>query len=141
MPKKAPSLQSANATSEPMVEMNMTPLIDVMLVLIIMLIITIPKQNHSIDLGLSGAPSDKAPPAVVTVDVDFDGALSWDGVAVASKEALAKRFALIARGATPTEVHVRANRLAPYKYVAGVMASAKQNGVVGIGLVGNEQFM
>jgi biopolymer transport protein ExbD len=127
-------------SNEPMMEMNMTPLIDVMLVLIIMLIITIPRQNHAIELGLSSAPSG-TPPPVVTVDIDFDGSVSWDGLAVAGKEALASKFRVLAGAAVPVQVQLRPNRLAPYKAVAGVMASAQRSGVKGIGIIGNEQLM
>jgi len=129
-----------NKAPEPMLEMNMTPLIDVMLVLIIMLIITIPKQNHAINLGLSSSPSGKPPP-VVTIDVDFDGTVSWDGLVVTGKETLAAKFRTLAAAAIPVQVQLRPNRLAPYKFVAGVMANAQRSGVKGIGIIGNEQFM
>lgn len=125
---------------EPIMEMNMTPLIDVMLVLIIMLIITIPRQNHAIDLGLSADQSGKPPP-VVTVDIDFDGTVSWDGLTLPGKEALASKFRLLAGAAVPVQVQLRPNRLAPYKAVASVMASAQRSGVTGIGIIGNEQLM
>ncbi len=135
-------LQGTHGTPEPMMEMNMTPLIDVMLVLIIMLIITIPKQNHAINIGLNGTPpAELRAPAVVTIDVDFDGTVLWNGLVVAGKDALAVRFHTLAAATTPTEVHVRPNKFAPYKFVAGVMASAQRSGVMGIGIVGNEQFM
>ncbi|UUZ54896.1 biopolymer transporter ExbD [Massilia sp. H-1] len=130
-----------NKAPEPMMEMNMTPLIDVMLVLIIMLIITIPKQNHAIHLGLSADQSGKPPPPVVTVDIDFDGTVSWDGLALPGKEALASKFRLLAGAAVPVQVQLRPNRLAPYKAVASVMASAQRSGVTGIGIIGNEQLM
>jgi biopolymer transport protein ExbD len=70
-----------SANSEPMIEMNMTPLIDVMLVLIIMLIITIPIQNHAVNLDMPVAtpPTVTTPPEVVNIDVDFDGTVLWDG--------------------------------------------------------------
>lgn len=129
-----------NKAPEPMLEMNMTPLIDVMLVLIIMLIITIPRQNHAINLGLGSADDGKKPP-VVTIDVDFDGTVAWDGLIVTGKEALAGKFRTLARAAVPPQVQLRPNRLAPYKFVAGVMASAQRSGVKGIGIVGNEQMM
>jgi biopolymer transport protein ExbD len=134
-------LTGNNKAPEPMLELNMTPLIDVMLVLIIMLIITIPKQNHAINLGLSSQPSDQPPPQVVTIDVDFDGTVSWDGLAVAGKDTLARKFRDLAGAARPAQVQLRPNRLAPYKTVAAVMASAQRSGVTGIGIIGNEQLM
>jgi biopolymer transport protein ExbD len=131
-----------NADPEPMMEMNMTPLIDVMLVLIIMLIITIPKQNHSVNLNMpiGDPPKQLTDPVVVTIDVDFDGTILWDNVAVGDRAALEAKLANVAAQAEQPEVHLRPNKLVEYKYVAGVMASAQRLGVTKIGMVGNEQF-
>ena len=133
---------SANADPEPMMEMNMTPLIDVMLVLIIMLIITIPKQNHSVNLNMPvGNPAPPtSEPVVVTIDVDFDGTILWDNVAIPDRATLDAKLASVAAQAEQPEVHLRPNKLVEYKYVAGVMASAQRLGVTKIGMVGNEQF-
>jgi biopolymer transport protein ExbD len=133
---------SNNADPEPMMEMNMTPLIDVMLVLIIMLIITIPKQNHSVNLSMpvGTPPPVTAKPVVVTVDVDFDGTISWDNTVVPDRAALEAKLREVAAQADQPEVHLRPNKLVPYKSVAGVMATAQRLGVTKIGLVGNEQF-
>jgi biopolymer transport protein ExbD len=135
----------AKADPEPMMEVNMTPLIDVMLVLIIMLIITIPKQNHSVNLNMptnTNTPPPPTPPVVVTIDVDFDGSVLWDNVIVPDRKTLEAKLAAIA--AVPKdaqdEVHLRPNKLVPYKIVAGVMASAQRLGVSKIGMVGQEQF-
>jgi biopolymer transport protein ExbD len=135
-------------SSEPdvMIEMNMTPLIDVMLVLIIMLIITIPIQNHSIDLKLptnTNAPPPLEKPVVVTVQIEFDGVVSWNGVDLASPNAaeLERKFKEVASNPNQPEVHIRPNKLVEYKYVAAVMAAAQRQGVTKIGMVGNEQYM
>lgn len=134
---------SSSADPEPMMEMNMTPLIDVMLVLIIMLIITIPIQNHSVSLNLpvNAATAVSAPPVVVTIDIDFDGTLLWDGQIVADRAALESKLRAVALIPTQPEVHLRPNKLVPYKSVAAVMASAQRLGVTKIGMVGNEQFI
>jgi biopolymer transport protein ExbD len=131
-----------SADPEPMMEMNMTPLIDVMLVLIIMLIITIPKQNHSINLNMPvGTPPPLTQePVVVTLDVDFDGTILWDGKVVPDRAALEAKLAGVAAQPEQPELHLRPNKLVAYKVVAGVMASAQRLGVTKIGLVGNEQF-
>ena len=128
---------------EPMIEMNMTPLIDVMLVLIIMLIITIPIQNHAINLNMpvGTPPPPTAPPVVVTIDVDFDGTVLWDGVVVPDRGQLEARMQQVASQANQPEVHLRPNKLVAYKSVAAVMASAQRIGVTKIGMIGNEQFM
>lgn len=135
---------SSSSSSEPdvMIEMNMTPLIDVMLVLIIMLIITIPIQNHAINLNMpTNTPSKPTePPVVVTIDIDFDGTISWDGTVVTRPE-MENKMRAIAVMTTQPEVHISPNKLVSYKSVAGVMASAQRLGVTKIGMIGNEQFL
>ncbi|NHZ99633.1 biopolymer transporter ExbD [Massilia sp. CCM 8734] len=133
---------AAGADPEPMMEMNMTPLIDVMLVLIIMLIITIPKQNHAVNLNMPVGPASTppAPPVVITIDVDFDGTILWDNAVIANRSDLEAKMNAVAAMADQPEVHLRPNKLVEYKYVAGVMATAQRLGVKKIGMVGNEQF-
>ena len=130
------------ADPEPMMEMNMTPLIDVLLVLIIMMIITIPKQNHSVNLNMpvGTPPPSTAKPVVVTIDVDFDGTILWDGEVIADRAALEAKMNGVAAMPDQPEVHLRPNKLVEYKVVAGVMATAQRLGVTKIGMVGNEQF-
>jgi len=130
------------ADPEPMMEMNMTPLIDVLLVLIIMLIITIPKQNHSVNLNMpvGTPPPQTTQPVVVTIDVDFDGTILWDGQVVANRAELESKMNGVAAMPDQPEVHLRPNKLVEYKVVAGVMATAQRLGVTKIGMVGNEQF-
>jgi len=131
--------------SEPdvMVDINTTPLIDVMLVLLIMLIITIPIQFHSVNLNMpvGNPPPPLRPPVVVQVDVDFDGTIYWDGQTLLDRAALESKLAQVAAQPDQPELHLRPNKLATYKYVAEVMASAQRLGVTKIGLVGNEQFI
>ncbi len=126
----------------PMIEMNMTPLIDVMLVLLIMFIITIPIQTHAVKMNMpipsNVQPKEPRPP--IRIDVDFDGTIGWNGVAVTMGE-LQSRFVEVAAEPDQQEVHLRPNKLVTYKHVAAVMANAQRLGVVKIGLVGNEQFM
>jgi len=131
-----------SADPEVMIEMNMTPLIDVMLVLIIMLIITIPIQNHAVNLNLPTGPSNPPihEPEVVNIDVDFDGTVSWNGAAVNPAELEAKLAAAAAKPEQP-EIHLRPVAVVPYKSVAAVMAAAQRLNVTKIGMVGNEQFL
>ena len=125
-----------------MVEMNTTPLIDVMLVLLIMLIITIPIQLHSVNLNMpTGTPPPSAPPQVVTIDVDFDGTVFWNGEALPDRTALDARLSATAALPDQPEVHLRPNKLVEYKDVAAVLASAQRLGVTKLGIVGNEQFV
>ncbi|WOB06189.1 biopolymer transporter ExbD [Piscinibacter gummiphilus] len=134
----------SHANNEPdvMVEMNTTPLIDVMLVLLIMLIITIPIQLHSVNLNMpTGTPPPSAPPQVVTIDVDFDGTVFWNGEALPDRMALDARLSATAALPDQPEVHLRPNKLVEYKDVAAVLASAQRLGVTKLGIVGNEQFV
>src|ERR1700752_3850457 len=131
------------AEPDVMVDINTTPLIDVMLVLLIMLIITIPIQLHSVNLNMpvSNPPPPPKPPVVVQVDVDFDGTIYWDGQALLDRASLEQKLREVAAQPDQPELHLRPNKLATYKYVAEVMASAQRIGVTKIGLVGNEQFI
>jgi len=128
---------------EVMMDINTTPLIDVMLVLLILLIVTIPIQLHAVNLNMpvGTPPQQLEKPQVVTIDVDFDGTLFWNGEIVADRAALEARLVQAAAQPVQPEVHLRPNKLAEYKDVAMVMASAQRLGVVKLGLVGNEQFV
>lgn len=139
----AMNLQSRSSEPEVMVDMNTTPLIDVMLVLLIMLIITLPIQTHAVKLNMpvGNPPPPTQPPQVVHIDVDFDGTVTWEGEIIDNRSALETKLAALARLPDQPEVHLRPNRLAKYKHVAMVMASAQRLGVNKIGVVGNEQFI
>jgi biopolymer transport protein ExbD len=134
---------SSGGEPDVMVEMNTTPLIDVMLVLLIMLIITIPIQLHSVNLNMPSGnpPPPTAPPVVVTIDIDFDGTVLWNGEIIPDRSALEARLANTAAMPDQPEVHLRPNKLVEYKAVAMVMASAQRLGVTKLGMVGNEQFV
>ncbi|HEX5686436.1 MAG TPA: biopolymer transporter ExbD [Ideonella sp.] len=125
-----------------MVEMNTTPLIDVMLVLLIMFIITIPVQTHAVKMNMPvNQPSTPTkPPEVVRIDVDFDGTINWNGEQVPNRADLQARLYRTAQIPDQPEVHLKPNKLVTYKYVAMVMAEAQRLGVTKIGIVGNEQF-
>jgi biopolymer transport protein ExbD len=128
-----------------MVDINTTPLIDVMLVLLIMLIITIPIQTHAVklDMPTGNPPQDNnVQPVVVDIDIDFDGTVTWNGQVVPDRQTLEWRLKTEAADLPDQpEMHIRPNKLATYKYVAAVLASAQRLGVKKIGIVGNEQFM
>jgi biopolymer transport protein ExbD len=134
---------SGSGEPEVMVDINTTPLIDVMLVLLIMLIITIPIQLHSVNLNMpvGNPPPPPRPPVVIQVDVDFDGTIYWDGQTLPDRAALESKLQSVAAQPDQPELHLRPNKLATYKYVAQVLASAQRLGVTKIGLVGNEQFV
>jgi biopolymer transport protein ExbD len=133
----------ASRSDEPevMMDINTTPLIDVMLVLIIMLIITIPVQLHAVNLNMpQGSPPPLVKPEVVTLDIEASGALRWNGEAVADRSALEARLKAAAAQLDQPELHLRANKAVDYGVVAMVLASAQRLGVTKLGMVGNEQF-
>ncbi|ABE36291.1 biopolymer transport ExbD/TolR family protein [Paraburkholderia xenovorans LB400] len=139
------NVSSGGGSGEPevMVDINTTPLIDVMLVLLIMLIITIPIQMHSVKMNLpvGNPPPQAVPPPVVQIDIDFDGTITWNGAPVAAGADLEKHMADVAAQPDQPEIHLLPNRLAPYNDVAAVLAAAQREGATKIGLVGNEQYM
>jgi biopolymer transport protein ExbD len=127
---------------EPMMDINMTPLIDVMLVLLIMFIITIPVMTHAVKLDMpraSNAPSN-AQPIVINLEIDFDGTVLWNGTPV-EIDSLEGYFRREAANDPQPELHIRPSKRAKYDVVARVLASAQRNGMRKIGFVGNEQFM
>ena len=125
------------------VDINTTPLIDVMLVLLIMLIITIPLQTNAtkMDLPVGTPPAQlDLPPPVVNVDVDFDGTIYWNGEPVDDEGALEEKLREVAGQQPQPEVHLKPNKLVIYRHVLAVLATAQRLNVTKIGLVGNEQF-
>jgi biopolymer transport protein ExbD len=128
---------------EPMMDINMTPLIDVMLVLLIMFIITIPVMTHAVKLDMpraSNAPS-LVQPVVIQLEIDFDGTVLWNGTPVPDFDMLDAYFRREAENDPQPELHIRPSKRAKYDVVARVLASAQRNGMRKIGFVGNEQFM
>jgi biopolymer transport protein ExbD len=136
------SMSIGGGDDEPMMDINMTPLIDVMLVLLIMFIITIPVMTHAVKLDMpraTNAPS-LAQPVVINLEIDFDGTVLWNGTPV-DIEALEGYFRREAAIDPQPELHIRPSKRAKYDVVARVLASAQRNGMRKIGFVGNEQFM
>lgn len=141
----AMNIGSGGGSGDPdvMIDINTTPLIDVMLVLLVMLIITIPIQLHSVNLNMpiGTPPPPLEQPQVITIDVDFDGTIYWNGDLVPNRAELEARLTEAAARPVQPELHLRPNKLAEYKDVAAVMASAQRLGAQKLGLVGNEQFV
>ena len=139
------NIKAGGGSSDPevMMDINTTPLIDVMLVLIIMLIITIPIQTHAVKLNMpiGTPPPPMTPPEVVTIEVDFDGTLIWNGQVIPDRNELEVRLRAAAAAPVQPEVHLRPNKLVKYASVAMVMASAQRLGITKLGMIGNEQFI
>ena len=127
----------------PVADINTTPLIDVMLVLLVMIIITIPVQLHAVKLNLpvGNPPASDRKPEVVQIDVAATGALGWNGVPLAGRDDLRARLATAAAQPEPPEVHVRPDAHAKYDAFAGVMVAVNQAGLTHVGVTGSEQFM
>ena len=126
-----------------MLDINTTPLIDVMLVLIIMLIITIPVQLHQLSLAGSGrqqaqAVIDVTPP--VHVELRADGSVNWEGRRLADRVALELELAQLAAMAEPPQLLLRPDPKVAYRHVAALLASAQATGVTKIGLAGPERL-
>ncbi|MBS0472419.1 MAG: biopolymer transporter ExbD [Proteobacteria bacterium] len=135
----AMNVGNESGDGEVMVEMNTTPLIDVMLVLLTLLIITLPIQTHAVKLDMP-RPNIKPPdhePVVVTLVVDFDGTILWNGTAV-DRATLDNYLQSAATDDPQPEIHLQPNRLAKYDTVAMVLADAQRIGVTHIGFTGIE---
>jgi biopolymer transport protein ExbD len=126
-----------------MMDINTTPLIDVMLVLLVMLIITIPIQLHSVELNMpvGNPPPPLVKPEILKIDIDDAGRVYWNGEVVSDRAELEDKFKLAAAQEVQPEMHLRPDRSAKYAIVAGVMASAQRLGMTKIGIVGSEQFI
>jgi biopolymer transport protein ExbD len=131
------------AEPEVMMDINTTPLIDVMLVLLIMLIITIPAQLHSVnlDMPVGTPPTKKTDPIVVKIDVDARGVVNWNGVALQGRTELDAKLAEARAMQLQPELHIKSEAKAKYQVVAGVLASAQRIGLTKLGIVGSEQFV
>lgn len=126
---------------EPVSEINTTPLIDVMLVLLIMLIVALPAQRHAVKLDTpipcgADCPEPVAMPDPIRVAVDYTGAISWNGGVITRAE-LQQRFAAEARRPVQAELHIQADPDAEYGVLAHVMAAAQREGIRKMGIVGD----
>ena len=127
------------AQPEEIMDINTTPLIDVMLVLLSMLIITIPAQLHSIKLDMPVQASASKPAGVIRIDILPGDQILWSGQAV-DLTSLRTRMAEAARQVPAPEVHIRPQSGASYATLAAVMASAQRQGLRKLGVIGTEQF-
>ena len=126
----------AKRTPMPMSEINMVPLIDVMLVLLVIFIVTAPLLSHAVKLDLPKASSEVnvLKPDKVEFAIDAAGVLHWNGEVVSREEA-ARRFAAEAPRQPQPEIHLRADQAVPYRHVAQTLADASRAGLTRIGFV------
>jgi biopolymer transport protein ExbD len=131
---------AAHDDSGPIAEMNTTPLVDVMLVLLILFIITLPLMTNTTSLHIAGGPESPLPRAAINLTIDFDGTILWNGSAVQDLAQLEQYFRAEAAKADQPEVHVLPDRRAKYDTVAQVLAIAQRSGMQRIGFAGQERF-
>jgi len=136
---------SDSGEDDVIMDVNTTPLIDVMLVLLVLFIMTIPIQLHAVNLDMPVPNPNSVPPQdpkIVVLLIDFDGTLYWNEQQI-SKAELAPKLA--AEAALPlseqAEMHIKPHKMVDYGHVAHVMAAAQRVGLKKLGMVGNEQFM
>jgi biopolymer transport protein ExbD len=131
---------SGGGEADVMVEMNTTPLIDLMLVLIVMLIMSLPPQTHAVklDMPVTNTTPPDVPPPVIDIVVDFDGSIYWNNEIVTDPALLSSYLRSAAQAEPRPEIHLKPNKLARYDSVAKVLATAQRLGVKNIGILGNE---
>ena len=122
--------------SQPMSDINVTPLVDVMLVLLVIFIITAPLLSYSIKLDLPNdpAPASEPAPATVRLSIDAAGAVYWDGEPVSDPELIA-RMAQAAKATALPALHLRADKATRYERISFVLSTAQQAGLAKIGFV------
>jgi biopolymer transport protein ExbD len=145
-PHRGTSLFSRRTTSAAqgsvMCDINITPLIDVMLVLLVTLVISLPIMTHAVKLDLPQTPPsvDQRRPEVINLDIDFDGTVVWNGTAIASLQQLESYLHTEAQKDPQPEIHLRPDRRVKYDYVAKVLASAQHSRMKKMGFVSTAEF-
>jgi biopolymer transport protein ExbD len=125
---------------KPYSDINMTPLIDVMLVLLIIFIITIPSQTHAVKID-NPSPSrpPATPPAVIDLSIDFDGTLLWNNAPI-DRTTMQHRVRQEAAKNPQPEVHITVDKFSKYQIVAQTLADLQRRGLTNIGFVNNDFF-
>ena len=136
--RKRPAHFLSPIESDPIRDLNTTPLIDVMLVLLVMFIITIPIATHKVELDLPTGPGN-IEPKVYRLDMDSAGRLSWDGSPLAEAQ-LPARLAAVREAGPDSTLEFRADGESRYEDFDRVLATLKRSGISSLGLVGNERF-
>jgi biopolymer transport protein ExbD len=133
---------SGSDEPEVMIDMNTTPLIDVMLVLLVMLIITIPIQLHAVnmDLPVGAPPKNLVVPEKIQIDIDEKSIVYWQGLPIAGPELEVNMKTISQQGLQP-EVHIRPDKSSQYAVFANVLAASKRSGLTKMAVIGSEQFV
>jgi biopolymer transport protein ExbD len=134
---------SVGASGEAMCDINTTPLIDVMLVLLVTLIVSLPVMTHAVKLDMpqdTHQPPPDTPPEVIDLEIDSDGTVVWNGTPVTGMDQLEGYFHNEAAKDPQPEIHLRPDRRAKYGVVAQVLAAAQRNRMVKIGFTNVAEF-
>jgi biopolymer transport protein ExbD len=136
------NLGSSDGDDDVILDVNTTPLIDVMLVLLVMLIITIPIQLHSVNLNMptTNSPPPLTPPEIVKIEIDASSVVLWQGTPIVDDADLEAKLKAAALMTTQPEIHIRPDKLAKYAVVAKVLAATQRLGLTKLGILGGEQF-
>jgi len=123
-------------------DINITPLIDVMLVLLVTLIVSLPMMTHAVKLDMPNGPpvQDVTPPEVIDLEIDFDGTVAWDGRTVKGLQDLERDLRSVAGKNPQPEIHLHADRHVKYNFVALVLAAAQRSGVQKMGFADTGEF-
>jgi len=135
---------SVGTSQQEMCDINTTPLIDVMLVLLVTLIVSLPIMTHAVKLDMPNANNPPPPPnqlpEVIDLDIDYDGTVVWNGTAVTSMAQLEGYFHSETTKDPQPEIHLRPDRRTRYDVVARVLAGAQRNHMRKIGFVNVAEF-
>ncbi|HEY2808016.1 MAG TPA: biopolymer transporter ExbD [Steroidobacteraceae bacterium] len=132
---------ATTAPSAAMCEINTTPLIDIMLVLLVTLLVSLPMMTHAVKIDLpQGSPATAPPPQVVDLDIDSDGTVAWNGTAVAGFAQLEGYLTTESQKEPQPEIRLRPDRRARYEVVAQVLAAAQRHHMQRIGFVNTGEF-
>jgi biopolymer transport protein ExbD len=134
---------SVGSGSDVMCDINTTPLIDVMLVLLVTLIVSLPIMTHAVKLDMpqnTNRPPPPVKPDVIDLEIDFDGTVVWNGSTVSSLQQLEGYFRIEADKDPQPEIHLRPDRRVKYDFVAKVLAAAQRNRMKRIGFVNTAEF-
>ena len=137
------AMSVGTSTGAVMCDINTTPLIDVMLVLLVTLIVSLPIMTHAVKLDMPQSNNPPPPdqrPEVIDLEIDFDGTVVWNGTPVADSNQLEGYFHTEAEKDPQPEIHLRPDRRAKYGIVAKVLAAAQHNHMKKIGFVNVAEF-
>jgi len=138
------AMSVGTSDGEVMCDINTTPLIDVMLVLLVTLIVSLPIMTHAVKLDMPDPrhppPPQDQRPEVIDIEVDFDGTVVWNGTPVSNMDQLEGYFHTEAEKTPQPEIHMRPDRRVKYDFVAKVLAAAQRNRMKKIGFVNNSEF-